>query len=146
MGVPEDLKKKLGDALGKHKEKSDGEEEEDELDMDDIPEEDMKELDKKLAEAFKAIGGRKDRLTKKKEAMAALAEMHFKLRALDLVELYLTNKPQPALLYALDRAVRADANSVLVSRLVVVLGKCANLPGKLSKEELVEVGEQLVAA
>merc|ERR1712088_146729 len=78
---------------------------------------------------------------------------HFKLRALDLVELYLTNKPQPvllclvvpALLDALDRAVRADANSVLVSRLVVVLGKCANLPGKLSKEELVEVGEQLVA-
>merc|ERR1719381_286049 len=30
-------------------------------------EEDMRELDKKLAEAFKAIGGRKDRLTKKKE-------------------------------------------------------------------------------
>merc|ERR1719239_757040 len=71
--VSEDLKKKLGDALGKHKEESDAEEEEDELDMDDIPEEDMKELDKKLAEAFKAIGGRKDRLTKKKEAMAALA-------------------------------------------------------------------------
>merc|ERR1719430_2630609 len=151
--VSADLKKKLGDALGKHKEESEGEEEEDDLDMDDIPEEDMKELDKKLAEAFKAIGGRKDRLTKKKEAMAALAEIHFKLRALDLVELYLTNKPQPvllclvvpALLDALDRAVRAEAKAVLVSRLVVVLGKCANLPGKLSKEELVEVGEQLVA-
>merc|ERR1719458_1513047 len=150
--VPEDLKKKLGDALGKHKEESDGEEEEDELDMDDIPEEDMRELDKKLAEAFKAIGGRKDRLTKKKEAMAALAEMHFKLRVLDLVELYLTNKPQPALLCqvvpalldALDRAVRAEANSVLVSRLVAVMGKVANLPGKLSKEEVVEVGDQLV--
>merc|ERR1719234_548297 len=96
--VPEDLKKKLGDALGKHKEESDAEEDEDELDMDDIPDEDMRELDKKLAEAFKAIGGRKDRLTKKKEAMAALAEMHFKLRVLDLVELYLTNKPQPSLL------------------------------------------------
>ena len=95
--VSDDLKKKLGAALGKHKEESDAEDEDD-LDMDDIPEEDMKELDKKLAEAFKAIGGRKDRLTKKKEAMAALAEMHFKLRALDLVELYLTNKPQPALL------------------------------------------------
>merc|ERR1719458_2291792 len=150
--VPEDLKKKLGDALGKHKEESDGEEEEDELDMDDIPEEDMRELDKKLAEAFKAIGGRKDRLTKKKEAMAALAEMHFKLRVLDLVELYLTNKPQPgllcqvvpALLDALDRAVRAEANSVLVSRLVAVMGKVANLPGKLSKEEVEEVGDQLV--
>ena len=150
--VPEDLKKKLGDALGKHKEESDGEEEEDELDMDDIPEEDMRELDKKLAEAFKAIGGRKDRLTKKKEAMAALAEMHFKLRVLDLVELYLTNKPQPGLLCqvvpalfdALDRAVRAEANSVLVSRLVAVMGKVANLPGKLSKEEVEEAGDQLV--
>merc|ERR1712051_574012 len=131
--VPEALKKKLGDALGKHKEESDGEEE---LDMDDSPEEDMKELDKKLAEAFKAIGGRKDRLTKKKEAMSALAEMHFNLRVLDLVELYLTNKPQPGLLCqvvpalfdALDRAVRAEANSVLVSRLVAVMGKVANLP------------------
>merc|ERR1719237_1944915 len=150
--VPEDLKKKLGDALGKHKEESDAEEEEDELDMDDIPEEDMRELDKKLAEAFKAIGGRKDRLTKKKEAMAALAEMHFKLRVLDLVELYLTNKPQPGLLCqvvpalfdALDRAVRAEANSVLVSRLVAVMGKVANLPGKLSKEEVEEAGDQLV--
>ena len=150
--VPEDLKKKLGAALGKHKEESDAEEEEEELDMDDIPEEDMRELDKKLAEAFKAIGGRKDRLTKKKEAMAALAEMHFKLRVLDLVELYLTNKPQPALLCqvvpalldALDRAVRAEANSVLVSRLVAVMGKVANLPGKLSKEEVEEVGDQLV--
>ena len=37
--VPEDLKKKLGAALGKHKEESDAEEEEEELDMDDIPEE-----------------------------------------------------------------------------------------------------------
>merc|ERR1719239_642591 len=150
--VSEDLKKKLGDALGKHKEESDAEEEEDELDMDDIPEEDMKELDKKLAEAFKAIGGRKDRLTKKKEAMAALAEMHFKLRVLDLVDLYLTNKPQPGLLCqvvpalfdALERAVRAEANSVLVSRLVAVMGKVANLPGKLSKEEVEEAGDQLV--
>merc|ERR1712130_724389 len=152
--VPEDLKKKLGDALGKHKEESDAEEEEEEeeVDMDDIPEEDMKELDKKLAEAFKAIGGRKDRLTKKKEAMAALAEMHFKLRVLDLVELYLTNKPHtgllcqvvPALFDALDRAVRAEANSVLVSRLVAVMGKVANLPGKLSKAEVEEAGDQLV--
>ena len=152
--VPEDLKKKLGDALGKHKEESDAEEEEEEeeVDMDDIPEEDMKELDKKLAEAFKAIGGKKDRLTKKKEAMAALAEMHFKLRVLDLVELYLTNKPHtvllcqvvPALFDALDRAVRAEANSVLVSRLVAVMGKVANLPGKLSKAEVEEAGDQLV--
>merc|ERR1719458_1924603 len=149
--VPEDLKKKLGDALGKHKEESDGEEEEED-ELDDIPEEDMRELDKKLAEAFKAIGGRKDRLTKKKEAMAALAEMHFKLRVLDLVELYLTNKPQPGLLCqvvpalfdALDKAVRAEANSVLVSRLVAVMGKVANLPGKLSKEEVEEAGDQLV--
>merc|ERR550534_2449637 len=53
--VSDDLKKKLGAALGKHKEESDAEDEDD-LDMDDIPEEDMKELDKKLAEAFKAIG------------------------------------------------------------------------------------------
>jgi len=150
--VPEDLKKKLGDALGKHKEESDAEEDEDELDMDDIPDEDMRELDKKLAEAFKAIGGRKDRLTKKKEAMAALAEMHFKLRVLDLVELYLTNKPQPGLLCqvvpalfdALDRAVRAEANSVLVSRLVAVMGKVANLPSKLCKEEVESAGDQLV--
>jgi len=40
--------------------------------------------------------------------------------------------------------VRAEANSVLVSRLVAVMGKVANLPGKLSKEEVEEAGDQLV--
>ena len=86
---------------------------------------------------------RKDWLAKKKEAMAALAEMHFKLRVVDLVELYLTNKPSvelvctivPALIESLDRAVRSGADAVLVARLVAVLGRVAGLSGKLGKEE-----------
>ena len=130
---------KISDALGDHGAESG----EDDMDMDAVPDEDMASLDRKLVEAFRAIGGRKDRLAKKKEAMAALAEMHFKLRVLDLVELYLTNKPSvelvctivPALIEALDRAVRSGADAVLVTRLVAVLGRVAGLSGKLGKEE-----------
>ena len=145
--VSGELVTKVTSALGEHAAESD----EEDIDMDAIPDEDMASLDKKLAEAFKAIGGRKDRLTKKKEAMAALAEAHFKLRVLDLVEIFLSNKPRvellcsvvPALVEALERAVRAEAGSVLVTRLVAVLGKVAGVPSKLVDTE--GSGEDVVA-
>jgi DNA polymerase phi len=136
--VSGELVQKVSDALGDHAEPESGE---DDMDMDLVPDEDMAVLDRKLVEAFRAIGGRKDRLAKKKEAMAALGESHFKLRVLELVELYLGNRPQlallctvvPALLEALEAAVRRGGHSELVSRLVAVLGKVAAVPGKLSK-------------
>jgi hypothetical protein len=50
------------------------------MDMDDIPDEEMAKLDKKLAEAFKALGGNKSGAEKKKEMLSSLAKQHFRLR------------------------------------------------------------------
>ena len=64
--------------------------------MNEVPDEDMAKLDEKLVEGVKALGGRKDGLGKKKAALSSLAGMHFKLRVLELTELYLTHSPNPA--------------------------------------------------
>ena len=86
--VSGELVQKVTDALGDHGAGS-GDDDDDDIQMDDIPDDDMARLDSKLVEAFRALGGRKDRLAKKKAAMASLAEQHFKLRVLELVETYL---------------------------------------------------------
>ena len=62
--------------------------------MDDIPEEDMEKLDEKLVEAFKALGGKKSNAEKKREKLQHLAQQHFKLRALDLIDIYIQHKPR----------------------------------------------------
>ena len=61
--------------------------------MDDIPEEDMNKLDEKLVEAFKMLGGNKSSAEKKKEKLNHLAQQHFKLRVLDLLDIYISHKP-----------------------------------------------------
>ena len=78
-------------ALGDHADKS--EDESSDIDMDDIPEEEMDKLDEKLVEAFKMLGGSKSSLEKKKEKLNLLAQQHFKLRVLDLLEIYVSHKP-----------------------------------------------------
>ena len=77
----------------------------DDIDMDDIPEEEMKKLDEKLVEAFRALGGSKTSLEKKKEKLSHLANQHFKLRVLDLVEIYVNHKPAAPLLFAIITAL-----------------------------------------
>jgi len=138
--------KKVTDALGDHADKS---ESESEIDMDEIPDEDMNKLDQKLVDAFKLLGG-KDRLAKKKEKMSALANIHFKLRVLDLLDIYLAHQPQaghllkmiPVLVQALDNAIRNPAQAQpLISKLIQVLGKLVNI--KITANVL-EVGEQVV--
>jgi len=142
------LMTKLSGALGDHAADS-----ESDIDMDDVPDEDMAKLDEKLVDAFKALGGRKDGLGKKKAALSSLASMHFKLRALELVELYLNHSPNPALiptivpalLESLDKAVRSESSlEPLVKRLVSVLAKVAKtkVEGTVSSgvgEEVVQV-------
>jgi uncharacterized protein YecT (DUF1311 family) len=76
-----ELTNRIKAALGEHAEKKDEEEEEEsDMDMDDIPDEEMAKLDKKLAEAFKALGGNKSGAEKKKEMLSSLAKQHFRLR------------------------------------------------------------------
>ena len=90
------LVEKVKSALGDHAEAED-----EDVDMDDIPEEDMAKLDEKLVEAFRALGGRKSGLEKKKEKLDHLAKQHFKLRVLDLLDIYISHKPSVPLVFAI---------------------------------------------
>lgn len=149
--VNQTLLNKISGALGEHAAVSD-----DDIDMDDVPDEDMAKLDQKLVEAFKVLGGRKDGLAKKKAALSSLASMHFKLRVLEVVELYLKNTPNPALLpsmipsllEALDTAVRSSSKEeTLVKRLVSVLAKFAGVAMKMKVEDKtlsIQLGKEVV--
>ena len=90
------LVEKVKSALGDHAEADDND-----IDMDDIPDEDMAKLDEKLVEAFKALGGKKSSLEKKKEKLDHLANQHFKLRVLDLVDIYVNHKPSVPLVFTI---------------------------------------------
>merc|ERR1719483_590534 len=149
--VNQTLLNKISGALGEHAAVSD-----DDIDMDDVPDEDMAKLDQKLVEAFMVLGGRKDGLAKKKAALSSLASMHFKLRVLEVVELYLKNTPNPALLpsmipsllEALDTAVRSSSKEeTLVKRLVSVLAKFAGVAMKMKVEDKtlsIQLGKEVV--
>lgn len=132
--IDEDLKKKVSTALGDHVAA-----EESDLEMDDIPDEELNRLDEKLVEAFKALGGRKDKRAKKKAEMQKVANMHFKLRALELVDIYLNHSPNPelipscvtSLVQALDISIKAGASKEpLVKRLKSTIGKICTVKFK----------------
>ena len=144
--IDPDLTTKLSGALGDHAADS-----ESDIDMDEVPDEEMAKLDEKLAGAFKALGGRKDGLGKKKAALSSLANMHFKLRVLELVELYLNHSPKPALtativpvlIESLDKAIRSESSlEPLVKRLLAVLSKAAKI--KVDGDISSETGDQVV--
>jgi len=129
--VQADVVDKVKEALGKHAQAS--EDENDDIDMDDIPDEDMKKLDETLVNAFRALGGNKSRSEKKKEKMDHMATQHFKLRVLDLIDIYLHHKPNSkhvfliisALIESFKILINSPKEEVLYSRIKVVLRKCS---------------------
>jgi len=134
-------------------------ESEDDVDMDDIPDEDLKSMDAKLVEVFKVLGGKKTGLEKKKEKMDALAMMHFRLRALDLIEVYLGHQPPvahvlhliPGLVASLEAGMRTQDQETLNNRLKVVLRKVTNVRkncvggGEVESSQLLDVLKGLIA-
>jgi len=122
---------KIKTALGEHADASGAEDSD--IDMDDIPDEDMQKLDEKLVEAFKALGGRKSSVEKKKEKLDQLANQHFKLRVLDLLDIYVTHKPTAEHVFLiisslLDSFRILFANpkeAVLCTRMQGILKKCS---------------------
>merc|ERR1719350_1269560 len=138
--IDEDLKKKVTTALGDHVAA-----EESDLEMDDIPDEELSRLDEKLVEAFKALGGRKDKRAKKKAELQKVANMHFKLRALELIDIYLNHSPNPelipscvtSLVQALDISIKAGSvKEPLVKRLKTTIGKICTLKFKAEDHKL----------
>ena len=139
--VNEDVAKKISTALGDHAAAS-GDESEADLEMDDIPDDELARLDEKLVEAFKALGGRKDKHGKMKEKLLKMANMHFQLRVLELVDIYLSHSPPPellptivpSLLQSLDYAIKKGVSrDPLIKRIKSTLGKVYGL--KFKKDE-----------
>ena len=147
--VDEELKKKVSTALGDHVA-----DDESDLEMDDIPDEELTRLDEKLVEAFKALGGRKDKRAKKKAELQKVANMHFKLRALELIDIYLNHSPNPelipscvtSLVQALDISIKAGASKEpLVKRLKATIGKICTVKFKSEDHKLAkEVGTSVL--
>ncbi|KAK6626424.1 hypothetical protein RUM44_008897 [Polyplax serrata] len=100
------------------------------VDMDQMNEEEEKRLNESLAEAFRMFkpnsGGRRKKQSKEEEAL-----MHFRLRALDLVEIYILNNPSMEgclnlilpLLNALEFSIKDAHQAPLRARLESII-KC----------------------
>ena len=93
-----ELKAALGDAaVGEDEEddeeEKDGEDEDDEdVDMDTCKPEQLKAMDQALAAVFKARNQKQNEKKKKKDVKLSL--MHFKLRVLDLIEIFIKKQPK----------------------------------------------------
>ena len=137
-----ELRERVKAALGDHAaagsedddEEDGGEMEEEDIDMDDIDEEDMKKMDEALANVFRQLSGKKSGAEKKKERKNAKALVDFRIRCLDLLDVYVTHQPRMAhVLLILQRVILAleaskgDAEKDLRVRLAGTLKKITNL-------------------
>jgi len=136
--VNDDVLEEVTKALGDHAATA-GEDSESDLEMDDIPDDELARLDEKLVQAFKALGGRKDKHGKRKEKLLKMANMHFQLRVLELVDIYLNHSPNPellptivpSLLQTLDYMIKkGDSKDPLIKRIQSTLGKVSSLKFK----------------
>ena len=63
------------------------------IDIDALDDEAIEKLDTALGQVFRQLSGKKSTAEKKKEKKDALAQVHFKIRALDMVDNYLSHQP-----------------------------------------------------
>ncbi|CRL07082.1 CLUMA_CG020081, isoform A [Clunio marinus] len=71
-----------------------GDKDDDDIDLDDMDEAEGEKLDIALANAFKLLRQNRKSKKTKKDKIAEKSLLHFRMRALDLVEIYLKNNPQ----------------------------------------------------
>ena len=111
--IDEDFKEKVKDALGDAKAESDDDNAS--IDMDDLDDEAMEKMDTALGQLFKQISGKKSQAQKKKEKKDAMAQMHFKIRCLDIIDVYISHQPKMShvvfLILPLLKAIETYMNS-----------------------------------
>ena len=133
----------------------------DSIDMDDLDDDAIAKLDTALGQVFKTMSGKKSSAEKRKEKKDALGQMHFKIRALDMIDNYLSHTPaisnvlvlSIAVIKALENVSKEKSHAPLEHRLNGTLRKLtalkkfeidSNLEGKDlvdHLEALVEQGE-----
>ena len=107
----------------------------DDMDVDDIDDEEGAKLDNALAEAFKLLKQSRKPKKTKADKIAEKTLLHFRMRALDLVEIYLKNNPQmeiclEALIFFSDLmpvAIKNEKQSPLLPRFDGIFMQLAQL-------------------
>lgn len=107
----------------------------DEIDVDDMDEEEGAQLDIALASAFKLLKQSRKPKKTKADKIAEKTLLHFRMRALDLVEIYLKNNPQmeiclEALIFFFDLmpiAIKNEKQSPLLPRFDGIFMQLAQL-------------------
>ncbi|XP_040578804.1 myb-binding protein 1A [Lepeophtheirus salmonis] len=136
--VNEEIRKDIKSALGDGAVQSDT----GSVDVDDMDEESMAKIDEALANVFKILCKKKSQNQKKKEKKDAIAQIHFKIRALDMIDMYLSRPSNPPptshviylispLLSALEYSLKISAinseKGSIVSSIKSVLKKISNI-------------------
>ena len=133
--IDQELKDRLKDALGDAKADSDEENDNVSIDMDDLDDEAMEKMDAQLSQIFKQLSGKKSQGQLKKEKKDAIAQMHFKIRSLDIIDVYLSHQPTMShvlfllipLLKCLEATIKIKGQEPLTSRLKNTLKKITNI-------------------
>ena len=149
----DEFKKQLENAMGGYGNESDA----DSIDMDDLDDEAIEKLDSALGQVFKTMSGKKSSAEKRKEKKDALAQMHFKIRALDMIDTYLSHNPAMsnvlvlsiAVIKALEMASKEKSQGPLEQRLNNTLRKLTALKkyeidANLNGKDLIEHLEALI--
>lgn len=132
--VDEEFRNRVMAAMGKHA-ATDKDDDQDSINLDDLDDEDLAKMDEALSNIFKSICKKKSAGVRKKEQRDALAEMHFKVRALDMIDIYLSHNPKLAhvlfliqpIIAAMEEAIKRKDQIPLQNRLVSTLKKITNL-------------------
>ncbi|CAO1442448.1 unnamed protein product [Diamesa serratosioi] len=131
----------LGDAAGG-----------DDMDVDDMDEEEGVRLDEALANAFKLLKASKKQKKSKADKIADKTLLHFRMRLMDLVEIYLKNSPKMDIcleivmfLYELmPIATKEEKQKVLLTRFDGVFLKISQLKG-FTTETIKDVTQKSLA-
>ena len=129
----------------------------DSIDMDDLDDDAIAKLDTALGQVFKTMSGKKSSAEKRKEKKDALGQMHFKIRALDMIDNYLSHTPaisnvlvlSIAVIKALENVSKEKSHAPLEHRLNGTLRKLTALKkfeidSNLEGKDLVDHLEALV--
>ncbi len=125
--------------------------------MDDLDDEAMNKLDEALAKVFRQMSGKKSSAEKRKEKKDLLALVHFKIRALDMIDQYLSHQPAMSsaiflsmqVIRALESSGKDKEQAPLQTRLKGTLRKLTNskkliLDNDINSQDILETLKDLL--
>lgn len=156
--VDDAFKERIKQALGEAKAESGDEDDNASIDMDDLDDEAMNKMDEALGQLFKQLSGKKNPSQVKKEKKDATAQMHFKIRCLDIIDVYLNHEPKMShvlfllspLLESIETYMKKKDDEPLAIRLkntvkkITGLKKIEEADKELEPSSLVEMLQSLI--